>query len=140
MSSWIQTRIIKSLSHDPWVNLAIEEHLLERITEDEIILYLWQNDNTVVIGRNQNAWKECRHLDLEREGGKLARKNAHIDSVQVFSDALEESLIRDIGKSLEGCPFRKDRMIERLIKVNGRSENQAIIIKDVVRWLSQTEF
>ncbi|WP_298202550.1 lipoate--protein ligase [Desulfosporosinus sp.] len=332
MISQIQTRIIKSLSHDPWVNLAIEEHLLERITEDEVLLYLWQNDNTVVIGRNQNAWKECRHLDLEREGGKLARrlsgggavfhdlgnlnftflmnkkhydlskqltvilqavkkfgikaefsgrndlvieekkfsgnayffnkdsalhhgtilinsdltklsrylqvsrekiiskgidsvqsrvinltevcksvtlaavikgmeesfmdvyggdaqeiavarndfnieplvqkysswewrfgntpkfdisisrrfgwgevelgfclKNGHIDSVQVFSDAMEEGLIRDIGKGLEGCSFQKDRMIERLIKVDRRSENQVIIIKDVVLWLSETE-
>lgn len=74
MTSHFQTRIIKSLSYDPWVNLAIEEHLLEQITEDEVILYLWQNENTVVIGRNQNAWKECRHLDLEREGGKLARR------------------------------------------------------------------
>lgn len=70
----IQTRIIKSLAHDPWVNLAIEEHLLGQITEDEVMLYLWQNENTVVIGRNQNAWKECRHLELEREGGKLARR------------------------------------------------------------------
>jgi len=69
-----KVRIIKSLSNDPWVNLAIEEHLLNQITEDEIILYLWQNENTVVIGRNQNAWKECRHLNLEREGGKLARR------------------------------------------------------------------
>ena len=66
-------------------------------------------------------------------------KNGHIDSVQVFSDALEEGLIRDIGKGLEGCSFRKDMMIERLIKVDGRAENQAII-KDVVLWLHETEF
>ena len=332
MITQLQTRVIESLSYDPWVNLAIEEYLLKQIAEDEVILYLWQNDNTVVIGRNQNAWKECRHLDLEQEGGKLARrlsgggavfhdlgnlnftfmmnkkhydlskqltvilqavtklgikaefsgrndlviegkkfsgnayyfnqdsalhhgtilinsdltklsrylqvssekiiskgvdsvrsrvvnlvevkraitlsdvtqsmkdsffhnyrgsaqemavdrndfnieplvrkysswewrfgntpkfdisicrrfawgemelgfclKNGRIDSVQVFSDAIEERLIRDIGKGLEGCSFKKDRMIERLIKINSQSENQVLIIKDVALWLSETE-
>ena len=68
------TSIIKSKSLNPWINLALKEYLLERISEDEVILYLWQNANTVVIGRNHNPWKECRYLGLEREGGKLARR------------------------------------------------------------------
>ena len=59
---------------DPFENLAREQVLLEQGPADGVILYLWQNQNTVVIGRNQNAFKECRTSLLEEEGGKLVRR------------------------------------------------------------------
>ena len=67
-------RIFESNGFDPYVNLATEKHLMDTTAEDTCVLYLWQNQNTVVIGRNQNPWAECRTSLLEQEKGKLARR------------------------------------------------------------------
>lgn len=70
----IKTTIVCSDSFNPWFNLALEEYLLHNVSDNEVILYLWQNENTVVIGCNQNPWKECKYKELEKDGGKLARR------------------------------------------------------------------
>ncbi len=70
----INLQIVTSGSVDPWFNLSLEEYLFNTIPDNCVILYLWQNKNTVVIGKSQNAWKECRISALEKDGGKLARR------------------------------------------------------------------
>lgn len=66
--------VFEGLSFDPYYNLAVEKYLLETVTPEACILYLWQNENTVVIGRNQNPWAECSIAHIEEDSVKLARR------------------------------------------------------------------
>lgn len=65
-----------SRSYNPYLNLAIEDHIFKNMRPDEQILYLWRNDNTVVIGRFQNPWVECRVKEIEHDGVFLARRQS----------------------------------------------------------------
>lgn len=69
----MSSRYLETDNTDPALNLAIEEGLL---LKDSALptLFLWQNAHTVVIGRGQNAWKECRGELLASEGGTLVRR------------------------------------------------------------------
>jgi len=61
-----------SQSHDPYYNLALEEYLF-RYTEDEVFM-LWQNDDTVVVGKNQNVYTELNLSAMNERGTHLARR------------------------------------------------------------------
>lgn len=61
-------------STDPYQNLATEKILFDKLEKDSVILYLWQNKNTVVIGRNQNPWAECNQSAIKEDGITLARR------------------------------------------------------------------
>lgn len=67
-------RVIISRALDPAYHLAAEEYLTSCCRPEEEILFLWQNPNTVVVGRNQNPWKECAVDALAQSGGRLVRR------------------------------------------------------------------
>ena len=50
----IATHYLETGSQNPFYNLAFEEYVLRNRCEGDYLM-LWQNDNTIVIGQNQNA-------------------------------------------------------------------------------------
>ncbi len=67
-------KVYLSESFDPKFNLSIEEWLMDCSEPDEVILFLWQNENTIVIGRNQNPYKECDVKKLKEDDVCLIRR------------------------------------------------------------------
>lgn len=70
----MKLKIIRTDNTNPYENLALEEHLTMNAKEGEVTLYLWQNAHTVVIGRNQNPWRECDVEAIKRDDVYLARR------------------------------------------------------------------
>lgn len=60
-------------SKDPYYNLALEEYLFTNYTEGNIVM-LWQNDNTIVIGRHQNALEEINRQYVDEHGIRVVRR------------------------------------------------------------------
>ena len=67
-------KYICSENTSPYYNLALERSLFDFVDEDMVILYLWQNSHTIVIGKNQNAYAECKVDEFIGAGGTLARR------------------------------------------------------------------
>lgn len=55
-------------------NLATEKFLIESYDQNSTVLFLWKNSPTVVIGRYQNPWEECKLSLMEEDGVSLARR------------------------------------------------------------------
>ena len=65
-------KYLRLYSTDPYYNLAVEEYLL-RHTDDDIFM-LWQNEKTVVIGKNQNVYAEVDLDYAEKLGIRVVRR------------------------------------------------------------------
>lgn len=59
-------------SSDPTLNLAIEECFLREYKED--VFMLWQNDNTIVVGKNQNTLSEIDLDYVKTNGIRVVRR------------------------------------------------------------------
>lgn len=84
-------------SVEPSYNLALEEYLLLHFTEGRIVM-LWQNENTIVIGRNQNALEEIDQDYVRKQGIKVVRRTTGGGAVYHDLGNLNYSFITDYEK------------------------------------------
>lgn len=90
--------IYLSPSGDGCVNLATDEYILEKYRRGEltgVTLYFYVNDNAVIIGRNQNAWRECALEKMKEDGVQLVRRHTGGGAVYHDRGNLNFSFITD---------------------------------------------
>jgi lipoate---protein ligase len=63
---------IQLKNNDPYFCLAAEEYLLKNFVED--IFMLWQSENTVVVGKHQNAMAEINYPFVHQNNITVARR------------------------------------------------------------------
>ena len=68
-----RTDMIYNRSTDPFFNLAAEQYLLDR-ADPRPVFMLWRNFDTVVIGRNQNAYAEINEPFARGHGISVVRR------------------------------------------------------------------
>ena len=59
---------------DAYKNIALEYRFVKVCPHDAVIVYVWQNDHSVIIGKNQNAFGEVNLDLLLADGGKVVRR------------------------------------------------------------------
>ncbi len=69
-------RILTSDVTNPWFNLATEDWIFRELDPNYHTLFLWRNAETVVIGRHQNPWIECKTDSMDADGVYLARRQS----------------------------------------------------------------
>lgn len=120
-----------SESTDVYGNLAIEECLLDAPPQVPV-LFLYANAPCVVIGKNQNPWRECRLSLMAQEGVAFARRisgggavyhdegNLNISVITSRTRYCEEKQYALVSRALEPFGIRAERLGKSSLAVNGR--------------------
>ncbi len=74
MTTATDFNIVISTSTDPYRNLALEQNLFQQIEPGQVYFMLWQNQDSVIIGRNQNPLQEINLSYLRLHDIQLARR------------------------------------------------------------------
>lgn len=108
---------------DPAWNLAVEQYVFDNLPRDRMYLMLWQNDNAIIIGKNQNTHAQINQAFVQQHGIKVVRRLSGGGAVYHDMGNLNFTLIADAEGSTE-LNFRLfcGPVIRALAKVGVKAE------------------
>lgn len=117
------------LNTNPYFNLALEEYLLKDLPVEEDIFLLWQNADTVVIGRYQNTTEEVNTIYAAQQNITIARRITGGGAVYHDLGNVNFSFIRNCEneQALDFSSF-SERMADALrdmgvdVQISGRND------------------
>ncbi len=65
---------IPSNETDPYHNLALEQYVFDSLPKEHSYFMLWQNDNSIIIGKHQNTVSEINSAYVAERGIRVARR------------------------------------------------------------------
>ena len=86
---------IESDSTDPYYNLALEEYVFEDLDKGEEFLILWQNANSIIVGKYQNTAEEVNQSFVDEHHIRVARRLSGGGAVYHDTGNLNYTLIVD---------------------------------------------
>ncbi|MBR4411663.1 MAG: lipoate--protein ligase [Firmicutes bacterium] len=94
-------KYIESPWTDPYYNLALEEEVFEQLDRSQDWLMLWQNHNTIVIGKYQNTIEEINTEYVAEQNISVARRLSGGGAVYHDKGNLNYTLIVDQDETFD---------------------------------------
>ena len=113
---------------DPAFNLAVEEYVFDYLPKDRMYVMLWQNDNAIIIGKNQNTLAEINEGYVKEQGIRVVRRLSGGGAVYHDMGNLNFTVIADAqGENLDFGRFCAlvVKALQRLgvkAEINGRND------------------
>ena len=92
---------IQNEQTNPYFNLALEEHILREFTED--CFMLWQNEPSIIVGRNQNTLSEINLEYVTKNNIPVVRRLSGGGTVFHDLGKLNFTFIVEEICGLDGC-------------------------------------